>query len=432
MWLLAAAALALFGEGSVAATLTGTPENYRTLLPGLKPGDMLRLSSGIYLRGLPLHGLSGEPEKPIVIVGDTSGSGVVLVARPGANTISIKDSAYLVVRSLRLDGAGFPVDAVKAEGTSTFAHHIALENLTIVNHGVDQQTVGISTKCPAWNWVIRGNVIRGAGTGIYLGNSDGSAPFIGGVIENNLIVDTVGYNLEIKHQTARPATMPAEPAQTVIRHNVFSKASNGSSGPLARPNVLLGHFPLSGVGADDSYVVYGNFFHENPTEALLQAEGTVDVHDNVFVNSAGDAVRIQPHHAPLRSVAVRQNTIVAHGVGIRLRGADQLPRQSIEANAVFAGLPIAGDAQRWNVTGAYEAAREFLVAPFAKPGEMDFAPRGGALDLAEIANGMMDESADFYGRRRRVAIAGAIAAMVPVPWRLGLTSQPVKEPVRTR
>jgi hypothetical protein len=212
----------------------------------------------------------------------------------------------------------------------------------------------------------------------------------------------------------------------VIRHNVFSKASNGSSGPLARPNVLLGHFPLSGVGADDSYVVYGNFFHENRTEALLQAEGAVDVHDNVFVNNAGDAVRIQPHHAPLRSVAVRQNTIVARGAGIGLRGADGLPRQSIEANAVFAGLPIAGGAQRWNVTGAYEAAREFLVAPFAKPGEMDFAPRGGSLDLADMANGMADESGDFYGRQRGYPAAGAVASHLSTPWRLDLATQPAR------
>ncbi len=426
LWLLATTMLAQFAGGSAAETLSGTPENYRSLLPVLKPGDILRLSSGIYMGGLRLHGMSGAPGKPIIIAGATSGTGAVFVARPNANTISIKDSAYLVVRSLRLDGVGFPVDAVKAEGTSAFAHHITLEDLTIVNYGVDQQTIGISTKCPAWNWVIRGNVIRGAGTGMYLGNSDGGAPFIGGVIENNLVVDSLGYNLQVKHQNARSTVMPAEPMRTVIRHNVFSKANNGSAGPLARPNVLLGHFPADGAGAEDSYSVYGNFFHENPTESLLQAEGTIDVHDNVFVNSAGDAVRIQPHHAPLRGVVVRRNTIVARGAGIGLRGADGLPRQSIEANAVFAGMPITGGAQRWNVTGAYEAARDFLVAPFAKPGEMDFSPRDGALDLAAIGNGMADESDDFYGRQRGYPAAGAVASHLSTPWRLDLATQPAR------
>lgn len=404
----------------VAATLSGTPENYQSLLSKLKPGDILRLAPGLYMRGLPLHGLSGTPGKPILIVGDQSGTGTVFVARPGANTVSIKNAAHLEVRSLRLDGAGFPVDAVKAEGTSAFAHHITLEDLTIVNHGVDQQTVGISTKCPAWGWVIRGNVIRGAGTGIYLGNSDGGAPFADGVIENNLIVDTLGYNLQIKHQNARSAAMPAEPTRTVIRHNVFSKAQSGSSGPLARPNVLLGHFPARGAGADDGYEMYGNFFHENPNESLLQAEGSVVVHDNIFFNSTGDALRIQPHHAPLRGVVLRHNTIVARGAGINLRGAEQLSRQDVESNAVFAGRPITGGKQRWNVTGDYEVAGDFLVAPFAKPGEMDFSPRGGGLDLTAASNGALADSEDFYGRRRRFAIAGAITSGVEAPWRLDL------------
>ena len=89
---------------------------------------------------------------------------------------------------------------MKSERQARYAHHITLENLLIRGHGNNQQTVGISTKCPAWNWVIRGNTIIGAGTGMYLGDSDGSAPFVAGVIERNLIVDTIGYNLQIKHQ----------------------------------------------------------------------------------------------------------------------------------------------------------------------------------------------------------------------------------------
>ncbi|MBK7696343.1 MAG: hypothetical protein IPI30_19105 [Saprospiraceae bacterium] len=53
----------------------------------------------------------------------------------------------------------------KAEGTAgNWAHHVTIEKLNIVNCGVDQQAVGISTKCPAWNWIIRSNIIIGAGT----------------------------------------------------------------------------------------------------------------------------------------------------------------------------------------------------------------------------------------------------------------------------
>src|SRR4030095_13069256 len=105
------------------------------------------------------------------------------------NTVSIVDSHHVVLSDLELDGRDLPVDAVKAEGHARFAHHIPLENLVIRRHGNNQQNVGISTKCPAWNWVIRGNTIIGAGTGMYLGGSDGSAPFVAGIIEGNLVVD---------------------------------------------------------------------------------------------------------------------------------------------------------------------------------------------------------------------------------------------------
>ena len=134
---------------------------------------------------------------------------------------------------------------MKAEGHARFAHHITLEDLSIRGYGAGQQIVGISTKCPAWDWVIRNNVIVSAGTGIYLGDSDGSAPFVAGLIEGNLIRDTRGYNLQIKHQGARPDVpgMPSGPSVTVIRRNVFSKAQNAAAGELARPNVLVGHFP---------------------------------------------------------------------------------------------------------------------------------------------------------------------------------------------
>jgi hypothetical protein len=409
-----------------AASIDATPDSYLSLVRTLKPGDTLHLAPGVYRHGLPLHDLRGNPNEPIVIVGDDSGGGAILVARAGANTVSIKDAAYVAVRSLVLDGAGLAVDAVKAEGTSRFAHHITLENLVIINHGVDQQIVGISSKCPAWNWVIRGNVIRGAGTGIYLGNSDGSAPFVGGLIEDNLIADTIGYNLQIKHQNARSAIMPTERATTVIRDNVFSKATAGSIGALARPNVLLGHLPLSGPGSADSYSVYGNFFYENPNELLLQAEGNVVIHNNVFLNTVGSAVGIRPQHAPLRSIVIAQNTIVARGTGISVLAATAETRQVVVANAVFAGLPLFGGQWQWNVTGSFQAAAEALVGPFEAPGEMDFSPRGGQLNApAAIADTANASAEDFFGRVR-TSSAGAIAPGLGTPWRFGLVMQTKK------
>ncbi|MGG7055962.1 hypothetical protein [Nitrosomonas sp. ANs5] len=109
-----------------------------------------------------------------------------------------------------------------------------------------------------------------------MGNSDGSAPFIAGLIEYNLITQTLGYNLQIKHQRPRPnlAGMPVGDQVTTIRHNVFSKADPPRNPSSPRPNVLLGHWPLTGRGENDRYLVYSNFFYQNPQESLFQGGRT--------------------------------------------------------------------------------------------------------------------------------------------------------------
>ena len=190
-------------------------------------------------------------------------------------------------RNLTFDGQGKAVDAIKAgKETARGCHHITIEGNTIINHGANQQIVGISTKSPCSDWTIRGNTILGAGTGIYLGNSDGSQPFVGGTIENNLIRDPVGYCMQIKHQNLRPAieALPRGPSTTIIRYNVFIKGDRPSPDGN-RPNLLVDGFPDSGPGAQDRYQVYGNVLFDNPRESLFQANGRVSIHDNVFVDA---------------------------------------------------------------------------------------------------------------------------------------------------
>jgi hypothetical protein len=292
---------------------------------------------------LRLHHLEGTSGQPIVISG-TPGQ-TVFLGRRGHNTVSLLNAAYLAIRDLKLDGLGLPVDGVKCEGHAGWSHHITLENLHIVGHGHDQQIVAISTKCPAWDWVIRGNVIVGAGTGVYLGNSDGSDPFVSGLIEGNVIVDTLGYNLQIKHQKPRPdlAGMPSQPSATVIRGNVFGKARNASTGAAARPNVLVGHWPLEDKGADDVYWIANNLFHQNPSEALFQGEGRFVLHDNLFINTAGDGVHIQPHNDIPRQVVVTNNLVLASGGGIRVLSKPERASQAwVDGNTVGAGRPLSG------------------------------------------------------------------------------------------
>jgi len=424
------AALVASGVAHAGSTYDATPDNYLRMLRALRPGDTLSLAPGLYSRGLPVHNLAGDPDHPITITGPVRGAPALFVAHVERNTVSIVDSHDVVVRNLVLDGRNLPVDGVKCEGHARYAHHITLENLLIRRHGNNQQTVGISTKCPAWNWVIRGNTVTGAGTGIYLGNSDGTAPFVAGLIERNLVVDTIGYNLQIKHQIHRPDIegLPRT-SVTTIRHNVFSKAA-GDSPDAARPNVLVGHFPPFGDGVDDRYAIYGNFFYANRHEALFQGEGNIALYGNLFVNPYGDAIHIQPHNDVPKAVDIAFNTILAGGAGISVLAGfgSSTYHQTVVGNAVFAATPLDGGIQRGNLAAAFADADRYLMRPFADPGEINLAPRAlltspdaDAPNPAQLA----DWDRDFDGRPRTPGSIGAYASAETKPrWRPALSLMP--------
>ena len=343
-------AFACLIESAYATVYSVDPRSYFERLAQLKPGDRLQLAPGTYRDGLSINGIHGSDEEPIVIEGSTSGAPTVFQGVSGRNTVSLRNASFVVIKNLILDGRGLEVDGVKAEHGGGVVHHITLEGLTIIGHGDDQQTVGISTKTPAANWTIRNNLIVGAGTGMYLGDSDGSAPFISGLIESNVIVDTLGYNLQIKQQQTRPflSQLPTTAQRTVIRGNIFSKAANASTGKSARPNVLVGHFPPGGIGNEDEYQIVGNVFLSNPEESLFQGEGNLILRRNFFLNPVGPAVVIQPHHDVPRRVTIDNNFVVGLGAGIELAGVDPRFVPAVARNHVFA-LPIAADGGRARV-----------------------------------------------------------------------------------
>ncbi len=425
---LAAIALAVLAGVAQAEVYEASPADYRQSLKLLQPGDTLLLAAGEYREGLFLHELSGAPGRPIVISGPEQGGSATFVARADHNTVSIVNSHHLVIRNLVLEGDNLPVDAVKAEGRSVAAHDITLENLVIRGHGNNQQNVGISTKCPAWNWVIRGVTIIGAGTGMYLGDSAGQAPFVAGLIEHNVIVDSIGYNLQIKHQLARPDLpgMPTGRSVTVIRHNVFAKPNAGSAHE-ARPNVLVGHFPKGGRGAEDDYAIYGNFFYQNRHEALFQGEGNVALYANVFVNDYADGVRVQPHNDVPRRIAIAYNTVVAKGAGIvvTLRESTARYLQEVSGNAVFAGMPIAAANAFRNLLVPLADAPSYLSSPLASPPGLDLHPKR---NLASAVSGtaisrkpLPDWGRDFDGQPRAPGTIGAYGrASAQSPWMLQL------------
>ena len=395
-------------------TIQANPSNYRSYIGGLLPGDRLQLAAGTYTQGLNLWNKKGQPGKCIVIEGPATGSPALFTGSDTFNLVSLKDTHYVAVKNLTLDGQGKLGDGVKGEAGAVSNHHILLENLTLKNFNNTVQSVGINTKSPAWNWVIRRSTITATGTGLYLGGSSGQFEVAAFLIENNLIHGTLGYGVQMKHQLARNTSIGApSSATTILRHNVFSKAAGSLSGIEARPNVLLGHWPLSGAGSTDFYQVYGNLFDENPYEALFQAEGNVALHDNLFVNRTGPAaVRFQKHNNLPRKLDVYNNTVVAKGTGITIYNADPAYTQKVTANAVFAATPLAGGQTSGNLLGSYATAATALNNPTAPLGSgLDLYPQvgkltGTAVDTSAYST-LSDGDKDFNGFPRINTFRGA-------------------------
>ena len=396
-------------------TIQANPSTYKNLLATLQPGDRLLLAPGTYTQQLRFSNKNGQPGKCIVIEGPATGTPALFTGSSTYNTISLTNVSYMVFRNLKLDGKKLLGDGVKVEAGSTWAHHVTLENLHLVNYDESLNRTGINTKSKAWNFVIRGNVIERAGVGMYLGKSDGTGELVNSLIEHNVVHGSMLYNLQIKHQIGR-ATSLGIPASgtTIIRHNVFSKETGAATGTDARPNVLVGHWPLSGAGSTDVYQIYGNVFYQNPTEALFQGEGNVALHDNLFVNRGGPrAIRIQKHNNLPRRIDVFNNTVVSSNEGIVIYNGDPAYAQRVRGNVVFAAAPLVGGQQAGNLTGAYSAAGQYLNNPGGSltAGTLDLFPIGGkvlgtAVDLG-VFTSYLEWDRDFNGVPKLSTYRGA-------------------------
>lgn len=427
-------ALALLAcAGAHAAEHRASPFDYESMLVRLQPGDTAMLSGGEYKR-LVLKGIHGTPNAWIRIVGAPSRSPARIIGDWGSNAIEITNCSYLAIEQLTIDSLGIPgVFGISLNGANNISHDIRVEGNTFIGQNASQQTDGISTKAPTWGWIIRKNTIIGAGTGMYLGNSDGSAPFVAGLIENNLIANTTGYNMQIKHQNPRAATpgMPAGPSVTIIRDNVFIKDDRPSPDG-DRPNFLLGGFPDSGPGSKDLYEVYGNVFYHNAREALLQVEGRVSVHDNIFVDGLAAAV-FRTTHAPLKLAHVYNNTVYSRKLGIEM-GSAASEGAIVTGNLVFAGTPIGGtqNGVSNNILDSFENARLYVASPSLTLGSMDFYPlpgkaRGPAVNLAPFQTDT-DYNVDFNGAPKAAAVfRGAYAGEGANPgWKIQSALRSIK------
>ncbi len=418
---------------SDASTYKVNPENYRTFLSQLKAGDEVLFESGLYQDGLPIHGLNGNQQHSIRLIAADRTNPPVFVANEERNTISIVDSSYVTIMNFELDGQKIDVDAVKAEGHSKWAHHITLDGLYIHDHDTSQQNVGISTKCPAWNWVIRNTTIKNTGTGMYLGDSDGSAPFVNGLIEKNIVLDTRGYNLQIKHQlNYKPDISYPKQGSTTIRGNIFSKAKNASLGEDARPNLLVGHWPESGKGSDNYYYIYGNYFYQNQDDFLFQGEGNIAIYNNVLVNTfkGGSGINIRPHNGEVKNIHIFYNTIVAKEDGVNTSGSSRLSKIDITSNLVYANNPITGGHAFLNEIGQMINVSEYLEFSDNQNNLCLLYPKNENLFQGKSLDPLYYKRFpfalnDFNGHKRNGKVYGAFSKVCKQgDWRINLNYSP--------
>lgn len=390
-----------------AADVPADPSDYQTLLGTLQPGDRLVLAPGTYTR-LTIDGIHGTADAWITITGPTEGDPAVIVGESCCNTVQLYDSSFVAITNLVIDAQGLYVDAVNAKDSPS--HDILVENNTMQGFPADsQQIVGVNTKTTVWNWTIRGNTIVEPGTGLYLGGSEGDTPFIAGVVENNLVVNSIGYCMQIKHQNdyAAAPDMPAGPNRTIVRNNVFIK-DDRESPDGDRPNLLVGGFPDAGPGSEDTYHIYGNLLFYNPREALLQATGRVSIHDNVFVGASPSfpALAVTSHQGKTVKLAyVYDNTFYTEGTGISFSQAAEQD-DAVFGNLVLAGTAVSGTVAdlRDNLEAPFADAADFVAMPAMMLGAMDFYPlpgvaSGAAMDTTKVA-GDPDFDRDYNGMSR--------------------------------
>ena len=87
-----------------ARIIPATPANFQAKVPYLLPGDRLQLAAGTYKKPLNINGLNGTAAKPIVIMG--AGNATLFITDACCKAISLRKSAYIVIKNMKLDGAG--------------------------------------------------------------------------------------------------------------------------------------------------------------------------------------------------------------------------------------------------------------------------------------------------------------------------------------
>ena len=260
---------------TTARVLAGDPSNYRELLRTLQAGDTLNLAPGVYAR-LPIVALNGGPDSWITITGPVSGEPAVIVGSAGSDTVDIVNSSYVSIENLRIDSRGIPglLESAPRDANGT--------SRTIYGYKATPWSVRMAGSRPTG---YRPNHRPGDGSSATTGSwapepvSTWATPMAASrlwtdLIENNLVQDTIGYNLEIKRQNSLPDApgMPTGPAYH--HHSQQCLHERRSAQPRRRPPQRSARV-VSGNGRQRPEHVRGlwELLHPQPPRSVVPGIG---------------------------------------------------------------------------------------------------------------------------------------------------------------
>jgi ABC-type lipoprotein export system ATPase subunit len=163
--LIAIVCLALANVG-LATVYEASPNDYRQSIKRLRAGDTLLLAAGEYREGLAVHGLSGRLRPSHRHRGPRAGR--PRDVRRASRTKYGQHRRFELRADSQSRARGEQQSRRRCEGRRQCAAGRTTSRWRTSSSGVTATTsrpVGISTKCPAWNWVIRGVTIVGAARG---------------------------------------------------------------------------------------------------------------------------------------------------------------------------------------------------------------------------------------------------------------------------
>jgi len=132
--LLLAAILTAAASAQAREILVNDSAQLRNAIGSLKPGTTLLLAPGAYRGGIYLHNVSGTAATPIIIRGTDPNNPPLFTG--GSQALHLADCSYITLSTIK--AKGFSSNGINIDDAGSFstpAHHIVLEDLTILETG---------------------------------------------------------------------------------------------------------------------------------------------------------------------------------------------------------------------------------------------------------------------------------------------------------